>query len=252
MSVQKFYNFLRIDVHKTVINLSVTDQLNLTQDVTRGPRLFVPDFLFLYHTIKIEGDKYQVLQDTLNLSQTIDVINHRPVTNTLLLSQSIDVKKSINLTVANTLTLANVLRYYKPRIDFYHDPDNPEYSFGHSKFYIQYEQRIISLRNPDFGNNEKVEASRIMRRTRGGNLIVFRQSTWPSSKEHSYTFSGIDPYVISDLLDFLQQTIGKTIYWRDHLGKGWQGFIMTPAAEASEQYRNNYTVTLEFQGERYP
>lgn len=106
----------------------------------------------------------------------------------------------------------------------------------------------LTLPSPDFDNTEKLDFDRINRKTRGGDLIVFRDSIWTATKTLVYKFSYIPQVRINQLLQFMRLTMGLTIELIDFEGFVWNGIIMTPSGEVSQPGRENFTAQFEFQG----
>jgi len=232
-----------IDVVK-ILNLNVTNNFNLTQGIGKGPLLQVFDFAFFYHII--DAHKAQPIISLLNLSQILNVVKGYSIKSTLTLTQTIGLIKSITQNITQNIGLNQHLSYYFPNKDFILNPDTIDIS---PNVILTYQTTSVQLRNPDFGNRDSFSYSRIMRRTRAGNLIVFRDQTWPASRTFSFTFSALKPDIAEQLLSFMEATIGKSIQVLDYENRLWDAIIMTPAAEVSEQFRNAKSITLDFQGQ---
>jgi hypothetical protein len=86
---------------------------------------------------------------------------------------------------------------------------------------LTYGPRTVTLRDPEFGNGLKVETARLSQRTRGGDLILFRDPAWPVTKT-------------TTLVDFE--------------GVTRVGVITTPAAEVVQTGRGcQFDATFDFQ-----
>lgn len=106
----------------------------------------------------------------------------------------------------------------------------------------------LILPSPDFENVEKLDFDRINRKTRGGDLIVFRDPTWSATTTLVYRFSYMTQTKVDSLLRFMRQTLGLTIALTDFEGFIWSGVILTPAGEVAQPGRQNFTAQFEFQG----
>lgn len=82
------------------------------------------------------------------------------------------------------------------------------------------------LRNPQFGNQNKVDTNAVVRRTRTGQLISFRASTWPTMEAFKYKFVGLSKATRDSLVSFLAQTSGKLIGIMDHENRSWTGVVV--------------------------
>ncbi len=105
----------------------------------------------------------------------------------------------------------------------------------------------IQLRNPEFGNTEAIEIRRINRKSRGGDLFVFRDPIWPKSRTFQVKFSFLKEDDISRLLDFVHQTTGQVVTYTDYEGQVWNGIIITPGDEVSQPGTNNYAAQFTLQ-----
>lgn len=107
----------------------------------------------------------------------------------------------------------------------------------------------VQLRNPDFGNGDSLEIRRISRKTRGGDLRVFRDPSWPKNRNFKVTFSFLKQDDLTRLLDFVQRTVGQIVTYTDHEGREWEGIILTPSDEVSQPGINNFAAQFTFQVE---
>lgn len=229
-------------------NLNVTNNLFLTQSIFKGPYIDpIIQWLAFWQQAKIVP--YETPVNTLSFIQSVVVVKgKKPVTNTLTLSQTITVRKSANLTVINTLTMTTRQTGYLP---------HPSYVQGINNYEITPQSQLLfddgteqfTLRRPEFNDTERYEASRIMRRTRAGTLLLFRKPYWPTSRTLNYTFSHLCEGKGQRILAFLQKNLGKTFQLTTHEGILWEVICMTPSAELIQQIRGGQSITLEFQGE---
>lgn len=232
--------------YKQVRNLEIESTLTFTQDVSKLPAQSTFNHLYIYQSIEVV--KPEVVKSTLTLTQTITVVKGQGVQSNLLLTQSILVNRTVNLSVNSNLTFTQYKSGYKPDDGFIFG----DYEIGDAVATLQFVYNTwnlnLPLRNPEFGNNEQLSFTRIFRRSRAGDIRMFRNPNWPASRSFSYTINGLCPGVAKRLLDFLRITIGRTVRLIDYENREWDVFIMTPAADVSEQFAKNFSVTLEFQG----
>jgi hypothetical protein len=105
----------------------------------------------------------------------------------------------------------------------------------------------LILRKPDFGDSDSYEPFRVSRESRGGDLQVYQDPMWPTTEVLSFKFSYLDPDVVEDLLVFLKATAGAEITLKDHFGRTWQGFVITPAGDVVQEKRTTKTAAFKFQ-----
>jgi hypothetical protein len=116
---------------------------------------------------------------------------------------------------------------------------------------LTYQSTSIVLRNPDFGNQEVYEQRRINRKTRGGDLQIYRNPIWPQTNTFKYTISNLKEEEKQAFLNFLRLSLGQEITMIDYEGRSWTGFISAPNEETSEQTRKNNVISFEFQRTNY-
>ena len=106
----------------------------------------------------------------------------------------------------------------------------------------------ITLRNPDFGNIQKIDVAKINQRTRGGDLIIYRDPIWPITKTISYTFTNLTQKKVDSLLFFIEATVGQNITLTDFEGTIWTGTITTPSNDIVQPGIDVFTANFDFQG----
>jgi hypothetical protein len=107
----------------------------------------------------------------------------------------------------------------------------------------------LVLRNPSFGNRDRLAFNRINRETRGGTLVVFADPIWPKSQTLQLTVDVLSDAQVENLLTFLAQSLGKEIGLLDHEGRQWRGIITTPDTSIAHAAMQDRTVTFDFEGE---
>lgn len=109
----------------------------------------------------------------------------------------------------------------------------------------------IVLRNPDFGDKQEHNQQRVLRKSRGGDLQVFRDDTWTKHDKLSYTFSALTENKAEQLAAFLKRTVGQKVTLVDYNGWTWEGFITNPDSEIVEVTANcGYTASFDFEGDK--
>lgn len=237
----------RADSANPIKNLSITNNLFLAQSTTRGPELLqVFDFLFFWHTIS--QVPYEQPKSIISFTQTIDVTKYKkPVISTIGFTQSITLTKTVTLSVTSEFVMANRPSVFKPDPHFVVGVDAYQVIVGPTVHLTDLVDEIY-LRNPEFGDTERYEASRIMRRTRAGTLLMYRKPTWPTSRTLNYTFANLCPGTGQKIIAFLQKNLGRSFFLTTYEGITWKVICMTPAAELVQQMRQGQSITLEFQG----
>lgn len=106
----------------------------------------------------------------------------------------------------------------------------------------------LTLRNPRFGNRDRVQLNRISRETRGGTLIVFADSIWPKIQTQIYQFEALSWDQANGLFEFIDNHLGLEIGLLDHEGRYWRGIVVTAEEPVTHDGKRGYAVGFEFEG----
>ncbi len=225
-----------------------SDALNLSSTQVTGPgTLSVTSTFFFWQQIVTTG--FKDASSHLTLAQTIAGHASKPASSLLTLTQSVSLTARHVQSASSILSLVSQQAAFKPSICFANGQDpilhNPNP-------YFSYTDQTVTLVSPEFGNIERISQNRIMRRSRAGDLIIFRDNQWPATETLHMDFTFLNQVTATALVDFMRQTMGLRVTFFDNEQRTWHGYIMTPAAQIAEQLRNCFTVTLEFQGTQVP
>jgi hypothetical protein len=106
----------------------------------------------------------------------------------------------------------------------------------------------VELRAPELDNIDRIAFNRISRETRGGQLTIFADPTWPQVQTVIVTFVGLLKTEVDDLHDFFVSYVGEEIGMSDWEGREWIGVVTTPNEAAVHDGKGNWTITFEFEG----
>ncbi len=107
----------------------------------------------------------------------------------------------------------------------------------------------MTLPAPEFDNAEKFEVLRVNRRSRGGDLKIFRASYWPKTKVLSLQWSYLDSCIRNNFIRFLRHNLGKQVVMYAYDNQIYTGVIRTPEGEFTENQSGLHTLKLEFETE---
>jgi hypothetical protein len=107
--------------------------------------------------------------------------------------------------------------------------------------------KTVTLRSPDFGNKTKIEVRKINRKSRGGDIIMYRDSEWPRTSFYQVSFSFLKEQQAKDLLKFLMDTLGEIISFTDHEGFTRNGIVITPNDPIVQAGREDFQASFEIQ-----
>lgn len=105
------------------------------------------------------------------------------------------------------------------------------------------------FRNPSMGNTDEISFQRINRRSRGGDLLLFRDADWPKTEVLALTFNFTTEVDGRRFINLVRASIGKFVQYRDHENRLWSGVIQNPDAELVQPGRSTWQVQISFEGD---
>jgi hypothetical protein len=106
----------------------------------------------------------------------------------------------------------------------------------------------LTLDDPDFGNSDTLNFTRIDRETRGGDRKIFADEKWSSWERLEMTVTGLQEIDADDIIDFLNASLGKKVRLTDWEGRNWEGFIVEPETDVVNR-RSGWRLDLVFEAE---
>lgn len=237
-----------VQVDRSIVNLSVGNTLNLQQHGGSPP-------------INVDGYNGFILWDQARVVEWERVVQSLGLTHQLLYSNSKSTKATLQLTqvvrfnIVKVVSISHTLTY-NPSCSMFNTTLGASFilpvvtptpnTLANVTFAFQ--NFSFGVHQPDFGNKETLEFSRINRRSRAGDLIIYRDSKWPDSRKLSLTFSWLTEDEKNKFKDLLKMSLGKTITYTDHFGDIWSCFVLNPQTDIAQTGRCQWQLTLELQG----
>lgn len=106
------------------------------------------------------------------------------------------------------------------------------------------------FRSPDFGNINEISFERVNRRSRGGDVIIFRDTDWPKTEVLNLNFTLTKEADARTILYLIKETTGKIIQYTDHENRVWEGVIQNPDAELIQTGRSTWSINILFEGDQ--
>lgn len=106
----------------------------------------------------------------------------------------------------------------------------------------------VTLRNPEIDNIRRTAFDRVVRETRGGNLIVYRDPNWNVVQTLLFTIVALKRSTLDSLQTFFLNTLGQEIALVDWLGEEWSGVVTRPDETVTEDRDGYWTFAFEFEG----
>ncbi len=233
---------------------AATDALSLTDASTGEPISSAEDTLTL--TESATEDAGPRASDTLSLSDTSAASQDYDLTAA---SDDLSLSEAISLVV----DASNVECTYSPFVGTNSDPDAPSppassYTAAGvtSGFRLQFPSTgtvtdEVIIRKPSFGNRDRLSFNRVNHQTRGGDLIIFSDPTWPEVEMLIVSFSGLKNEKADEIQQFMKDHLGLEIRLIDHEDRLWTGVISEVQNPKTRDSRGCYgfTISFEFQGE---
>lgn len=227
--------------HEKDIDAETFDTLSFNEQGVRGPTAFafdlfgMLDFSGLFH-----GGPGT---DALSFTETSSSEIAKPITDSFSLTESATTRLRPLLINSESFTLN-------------------EYAIGNRVACLAVDQRLqlqlmypadtptttITLCVPNLGDIRRRDFQRINRRSRGNDLIVYRDPAWVVSDHITLLIDKLTMGQKNLLINFLEYTTGLYIGMRDYEGNIWKGFIMNPNVPIQQVGTCRFTCELQFSG----
>lgn len=251
------------DGHLGTVNQTVADELVLVNKVGLSYEVSVSQSLALTQ----EGARKNIITDALALTQSVSVGKGGDVDQLLLLVQTLTTQSEFTRPISHSLGINQSVTYYvespcitksySPYVGSttdanYTAPSTTAPTIGHNTLTLTYPYTspttTLTLRNPSFGDKDRLTYTRINRMTRGGTLIVYSDTKWPKLQTLAVQVDNLSPKQASDLISFLRTSLGKEIGLLDWENRQWRGIVTTPDAQVTNTSKNDLSVSFQFQG----
>lgn len=289
LTVLHTLNLVSTAVGKGALHAHINQWMALSQHTTTPIRAFVTDTLALISTgytpiYVVESitqnlalvqviDPFGII-DTLNLTQSVLVGKGQVVTQTLNVTDEMELTGLWVRTVNQDVGIGHSLTWYEdtPCNRKRYTPFQGENTISGSpaapRATLQDPQgsttdrlalyqpvtgvrtNEVILRAPELDNRDRNSYTRVNTETRGGKLIVYSDPNWPKVRTLAITIMGLTESQVDDLQTFLRATVGQLIGLTDWEGNLWSGFITNPNEVATQDGKARWTVTLEMEGEK--
>lgn len=105
------------------------------------------------------------------------------------------------------------------------------------------------FRNPELGNTDELSFQRVTNKTRGGDLILFRDPDWPKTEILSLKFIFPEEVDYRRMMNMIKVSVGLLIHYTDHENRVWYGVISNPETEGTQTGRFSWEIDLKFEGD---
>jgi hypothetical protein len=108
----------------------------------------------------------------------------------------------------------------------------------------------LTLPSPEFDDSLEKKYRRIVRESRGKELIAFPKSGFGYLKSYdtyNYQFKALSEPLKQQLITFLDSCVGHLVIVRDYNNLVYQGIILTPSVDIINSSRGSSEVNLEIE-----
>lgn len=209
--------------------------------------------------------------DTLVLTESTTATSGPRASDTLTLSDTATATMDYaTLAGVDTLTLSEGLSFsielvdiecrYSPFVGTNTDPNAPppppttyQAAGGTAGFRLQFPETgavtdEVLIRDPSFGNKDRLHFSRVNHETRGGTLIIYADPIWPKTENQIFSFSHLKTAKKDEIEAFIEGHLGVEIRLIDHEDRLWRGVIIQVQDPMVEDLKDRFTMSFEFEG----
>lgn len=182
--------------------------------------------------------------DNLFITDAAATQKNKPGRDTLALTETADV------IINPFLELDETLEFIEAAIGFKHNCTPVDVR---QQIILQYPGSdpttgIATLCIPVFGDIRRRDFQRINRRSRGNDLIVYRDPAWVVSDHITIRLNNMNAQQRLELVNFLEFTTGLVVRLTDYENNIWRGFIMNPNTPITQTGMCRYSCELQFSG----
>jgi len=226
-------------IHQT----SVTDNFVFTESTTS--RSFQCDIFEILHLTEHKSNLN--FAEHLKLKETLTLDKRRAKYDTLVFTETIGLKVKRILVINETLNLTEGLTFTQIRCDERPCLVGPATNTLSVTLSTSDGRYSVTVMSPDFDNTEALQFTRVNKKTRGGDLIIFRDPQWPKSMTLTYTWKYLSMKDRDNLMNFVANTVGQVFNLLDYEGNNHSVYIKNPDTDFSRQQKQFSQVRLDFE-----
>jgi hypothetical protein len=220
------------------LDVSTSDFLSIAESGARGH-----DLASAFDLLNI-GDRAGLFvggptSESLVITESVTEFSAKGFHDTLTLTESATVRNSVAPVTPETVTINEVAIGHVIGCRA-KDIRNPITLISGST--------TLTLGGADFGDIRRRDFQRINRRSRGNDLIIYRDPSWTISEHLTVRMSGMNGGQRDNLLNFLEFTTGQLVRMVDYETNLWEGFIMNPNTPMTQTGNCKFETELQFQG----
>ncbi len=105
--------------------------------------------------------------------------------------------------------------------------------------------KAINLPSPRLGDRERLDLRTVYKRMMDGSIVSYIRG--PVIQSFELEFENLNRPKVVEFVQFLDETVGQIILYKDYLDKNWRGKITNYPFEATHAglRNNNFQITFE-------
>jgi len=107
--------------------------------------------------------------------------------------------------------------------------------------------QTFTVNNPEFGNKDSLEFTRIARTSRGNDDIIVRDPDWPEIEKFSLTFVILKEQEADRFRQMLRETLGAYVQYTHIDSETYDAIILNPDTAISQTGRSFWSVSLDLE-----
>jgi hypothetical protein len=234
-----------------IMNRSVEHTINFEHTMTGGRAREVT----ASNTITFSQDLHREYpaENTITFSQMVTFKVTRDVTNTITFTQTVALELDIQRAAANTITFQQqAVAYVEKACDLhtfspFGELPAPPAPGTRSGIQLTDGTTTLEFRNPVFGNNDSLEVTNQINRSRGGTYNIFARDIWPNNLTLDFEVRNLTQAEAQAFLSFHKTNLGKDITLIDQENRVWMGVMTSVAAPIQDAGRDcRYVISVTF------
>jgi hypothetical protein len=112
---------------------------------------------------------------------------------------------------------------------------------------FQWDNQVLQIDQPEFGDSDTLEFTRIARQSRSGDTIIVRDTDWPTIHTLGLTFLVLKESETDMFRRMIRETLGKLLQYTHTDTETYNALILNPDTAIKQTGRFRYEVALKLE-----